>query len=76
LGIDSFNMKHYENFIEGKFVRGSNEGKMIRVFNPATEEEIAQIPESSEAEINRAIEAATRAQKKWAKLPAVSLPEW
>jgi len=71
LSEDSFSMKAYENFIEGKFVRGGNESQTIPVFNPSTEEEIAQVPESSEAEINRAIEAATRAQKKWAKLAAV-----
>jgi lactaldehyde dehydrogenase / glycolaldehyde dehydrogenase len=64
-------MKAYENFIEGKFVRGGNESQTIPVFNLSTEEEIAQVPESSEVEINRAIEAATRARKKWAKLAAV-----
>ena len=64
-------MKPYENFIEGEFIRDSNEGQTIPVFNPATEEEIAQVRESSDAEINRAIDAATRAQKKWAKLAAV-----
>ena len=64
-------MTTYENFIAGKFVRGNDEGRTIPVFNPATEEEIARVPESSEAEIDRAIEAATRAQKKWAKLAAV-----
>ena len=64
-------MKRYENFIDGKFVPGDQEGQTIRVFNPATEAEITQVPESSAAEVDRAVEAAVRAQKNWAKLAAV-----
>ena len=64
-------MKRYENFIDGKFVPGDQEGQTIRVFNPATEAEITQVPESSAAEVDRAVKAAMHAQKNWAKLAAV-----
>ena len=64
-------MKRYENFIDGKFVPADQEGQTISVFNPATEAEITQVPESSAAEVDRAVEAAMRAQKNWAKLAAV-----
>jgi acyl-CoA reductase-like NAD-dependent aldehyde dehydrogenase len=55
-------MKNYENFIDGKFVRGDHENQTFQVFNPATEEEIARVPESSAAEVDRAVEAATRGE--------------
>jgi lactaldehyde dehydrogenase/glycolaldehyde dehydrogenase len=64
-------MKHYENFIDGKFARRDREDQTIPVFNPATEAEIARVPESSAAEVDRAVEAARRAQKNWAKQAAV-----
>src|SRR5262245_37077452 len=64
-------MKRYENFIDGRFVPGNQEGQRISVFNPATEAEIAQVPETNAAEVDRAVEAAMRAQKNWAKLAAV-----
>jgi len=64
-------MKRYENFIDGRFVPGDQKGQWISVFNPATEAEIAQVPETSAAEVDRAVEAAMRAQKNWAKLAAV-----
>ncbi len=65
------NLKHYVNFIDGKFVQGDHEDQRIPVFNPATEAEITQVPESRAAEVDRAVEAAIRAQKNWAKLAAV-----
>jgi lactaldehyde dehydrogenase / glycolaldehyde dehydrogenase len=65
-------MKHYENFIDGKFARGNREDQTIPVFNPATETEIARVPESRMAEVDRAVEAARRAQKDWAKQAAVT----
>src|SRR5262245_38660603 len=64
-------MKRCENFIDGKFVPSDQEGQRISVFNPATEAEITQVPESSPAEVDRAVKAAMHAQKNWAKLAAV-----
>jgi lactaldehyde dehydrogenase / glycolaldehyde dehydrogenase len=64
-------MKDYENFIDGKFTRRDHEDQTIPVFNPATEAEITQVPETSAAEVDRAVEAARLAQKNWAKQAAV-----
>lgn len=64
-------MKRYQNYIDGQFMPGNPEGQTIPVVNPATEAEIAQVPESSAAEVDRAVGAAARAQKSWAKRSAV-----
>jgi len=55
-------MKGYQNFIDGRFVQSDHEGQTIPVLNPATEAEITQVPESSAAEVDRAVEAAARAK--------------
>ena len=39
---------------------------MIPVVNPATEEVVSEVPDSSVAEANAAVEAAYAAQKEWA----------
>jgi lactaldehyde dehydrogenase / glycolaldehyde dehydrogenase len=65
-------VKHYENFIDGKFVAGDHKDQTIPVFNPATEAEIATVSETSTAEVDRAVEAAKRAQKNWAKEAAIT----
>ena len=47
-----------QNFIEGQFVPSES---YLESFNPSTEELIAQIPDSSPGEADRAIQAARRA---------------
>jgi len=47
-------------FIDGKAIEGAS-GKRIPVFDPSTEEVIAEIPDASASEIDRAIAAARRA---------------
>jgi acyl-CoA reductase-like NAD-dependent aldehyde dehydrogenase len=49
-------MKRCENFTDGKLVPGDS---TIPVFNPGTEAEITQVRESSAAEADRPVEAAT-----------------
>ncbi|MEN8661964.1 MAG: aldehyde dehydrogenase [Lentimonas sp.] len=63
-------MIHYSNYINGQFV-GSTHGETLTVINPATGKAISTIPNSDEAEISSAIDAAERAQPAWAALPAV-----
>jgi lactaldehyde dehydrogenase/glycolaldehyde dehydrogenase len=63
-------MKNFENFINGKFVVSTSSAR-IPVMNPATGEAICTVPDSSYHDANIAIEAATAAQRKWAKEPAV-----
>jgi betaine-aldehyde dehydrogenase len=49
-----------QNFIDGEFVDPA-EGQTEPVLNPATAEEIAEAPLSTEQDVNRAVEAARRA---------------
>ncbi|MDR3593131.1 MAG: aldehyde dehydrogenase [Negativicutes bacterium] len=63
-------MKQYQMFINGEFV-ANGARKMIPVVNPATEEIIAEVPEGTVEDVNLAVDAAEKAQKSWAKLPAV-----
>jgi len=63
-------MKRYQLFIDGKFVDSSS-GKTFNVINPATEEVISECPEGSIEDTRKAIDAAYKAQKTWAKFPAI-----
>ena len=53
-----------QNFIDGEFVDPA-EGQTEPVLNPATAEEIAQAPLSTEEDVNRAVEAAKRSFETW-----------
>jgi len=50
-------------FLDGAFVKSA--GDHYPVINPATEDQIGTIAETTAAEIERSIEIATAAQKKW-----------
>lgn len=62
------NIKHYSNYINGQFVKSNDR---IEVFNPATEELISTIPESSEDDVTFALKAAADAKASWAEKPAI-----
>jgi acyl-CoA reductase-like NAD-dependent aldehyde dehydrogenase len=51
-------------FIDGDYVE-SRSAVAIEVENPATEELIAEVPDADEADVERAVEAARRAQREW-----------
>jgi betaine-aldehyde dehydrogenase len=53
-----------QNFIDGEFVDPA-EGQTEPVLNPATAEEIAEAPLSTEEDVNRAVEAAKRSFEAW-----------
>lgn len=53
--------------VGGAFVE-SESGRWIETINPATEELIGRVPEGSPADVERAVAAATAAQKEWAAL--------
>jgi betaine-aldehyde dehydrogenase/aminobutyraldehyde dehydrogenase len=55
----------FRNFIGGEWV-DSAAGETRSILNPATEEEIAVVPEASEADIERAVVAASAAAADWA----------
>jgi acyl-CoA reductase-like NAD-dependent aldehyde dehydrogenase len=54
-------------YIGGEYV-SSRSGVAIEVENPATEEILAAVPEADAADIDRAVEAARRAQRDWRRV--------
>jgi lactaldehyde dehydrogenase/glycolaldehyde dehydrogenase len=63
-------LPQHDNFIDGKFT-AERAGERIPVTNPATEQRISAVPDSTKATVDAAIEAAEHAQPAWAKLPAI-----
>jgi hypothetical protein len=66
----TFNTMGYEtrHFINGEFVE-SKSGKTFDVMNPHTEKLTAKVSEGQAEDIDIAVEAALKAQKKWAAVP-------
>ncbi|TFY58000.1 hypothetical protein EVJ58_g6682 [Rhodofomes roseus] len=60
---------HNHGYIDGKWV-DAHDGAVIKVTNPATEEELGTVPEMGLAETKQAIAAASRAFKSWGKTTA------
>ena len=54
-------------YVAGEWVSTSDSGKTFEVTNPATGDVIATLPDMGRAETKRAIDAAYKAQKLWAK---------
>ena len=57
-----------KNWIGGQWVEASAE-KYDNVYNPATEEILAQVPLSSEADVDAAVQTARHAFESWSKTP-------
>ncbi|WP_077033621.1 NAD-dependent succinate-semialdehyde dehydrogenase [Pelomonas sp. KK5] len=57
-------------YIAGAWVDADEHGAVAVVRNPATDEQIGTVPMCGAAETVRAIAAADKAQKQWAKVPA------
>src|SRR5256714_15078632 len=55
---------HYKNFVGGEWV-DAVEGATMDVINPATGEKIAEVPRGSQADVDRAVEAAKKALPDW-----------
>jgi succinate-semialdehyde dehydrogenase / glutarate-semialdehyde dehydrogenase len=53
-----------QNFIDGQWV-ASTADRTVSVVNPATEEVVAEVPESGEQDVDRAVTAACRAFATW-----------
>ncbi|MBO5444574.1 MAG: aldehyde dehydrogenase [Muribaculaceae bacterium] len=68
-------MKNLKMYIDGKFV-DSDSGKWIDVLNPSTEEVISRQPEGTKEDVEKALDAAHKAQKSWAQLPAIKRAEY
>jgi malonate-semialdehyde dehydrogenase (acetylating)/methylmalonate-semialdehyde dehydrogenase len=62
------NMKQYKMWIGGKWVDAESV-KKYPVFNPATEEVIAELPLGGKADVDKAVIAARNAFPVWSKKP-------
>ena len=62
-------MKDLKMYINGKFVE-SRSGEWIDVLNPSTEEVTSRQPAGTVEDVQEAVDAAEKAQKAWAKVPA------
>jgi 1-pyrroline dehydrogenase len=54
----------HQNFVGGEWV-DAVEGETAEILNPATGETIAEVPKGTEADVDRAVEAAKRAWAEW-----------
>ena len=59
-------VKTYKQFIGGDFVDAAD-GRTADVINPANDEVIANVPASSQEDVNRAVDAAAKAFETWKK---------
>ncbi|KAL4454300.1 hypothetical protein ABPG74_012257 [Tetrahymena malaccensis] len=66
------NMFHFSkvlpNFINGEFVQ-SKATQFFEIRNPATQELISKVPQTTEAEFNQAVSTAAEAYKSWSQVP-------
>jgi betaine-aldehyde dehydrogenase/aminobutyraldehyde dehydrogenase len=60
----SVTVSRYQNLVGGEWVDAA-EGETMEVLNPATGETIAEVPRGSQADVDRAVEAAKRALPEW-----------
>ncbi|MDA5134304.1 CoA-acylating methylmalonate-semialdehyde dehydrogenase [Psychrobacter sp. ANT_H3] len=61
-------MHHVKQLINGQFV-DSNTSEWIDITDPATQEVIAKVPQTTDDEINQAVTAAQKAFQTWRKTP-------
>src|SRR5215203_6134580 len=60
----SVTVSQHKNFVGGKWV-DAVDGDTMEVLNPATGETIAEVPLGTEADVDRAVDAAKRALPEW-----------
>ncbi len=58
----------YGLFIDGEFTEAAD-GKVFKTVSPSTEEVLAEIAQATEADVDRAVQAARKAFEKWSALP-------
>src|SRR5690625_4307012 len=62
------NVSELKNYIDG--IWQNNVTDFATVINPATGKEVVKVPLSAKADVDKAVQAAKRAQKEWALTPA------
>ncbi|MFC6465283.1 aldehyde dehydrogenase [Marinilactibacillus sp. GCM10026970] len=71
----SLKLDQYKMYIDGAFVDASN-GETFDNINPSTAEVLNQIPKATEKDLERALDAANRAQKEWKHVPSAERAEY
>jgi acyl-CoA reductase-like NAD-dependent aldehyde dehydrogenase len=61
-------IQKFKMYIGGEWV-DADSGKTYRAINPATEEEVAEIPLGDKADVDKAVVAARKAFPAWSKIP-------
>jgi lactaldehyde dehydrogenase/glycolaldehyde dehydrogenase len=64
-------MRDFDNFVNGMFVPSSGMDRVV-VTNPANGEAICSVPDSTQHDLDVAMESARTAQTGWAKEPAIA----
>src|SRR5690554_880478 len=59
--------ERYDLFIDGRFVKPKSR-KHFATVNPANEQQLSEIAEANAADVDAAVQAARKAQPKWARL--------
>ncbi|WP_280771987.1 aldehyde dehydrogenase [Salipaludibacillus daqingensis] len=62
-------MNKHQLYVNGEYITSTSD-ETIDIVNPSTEETISQIPNGTESDANKAIEAAFKAQKEWGMVPS------
>jgi 1-pyrroline dehydrogenase len=60
----SVTVQQFQNFVGGQWVDAA-EGGTAEIINPATGETIAEVPQGTQADVDRAVEAAKKAWPEW-----------
>ena len=60
----SVSVTQQKQFIGGEFVESSS-GETMEVLNPATAEVIAEVPQGTAEDVDRAVDAAKKAWEEW-----------
>jgi len=66
-----FGSQKYQNYINGEF-RDSAATKWYDIRNPATQDLVAKVPQSTDNELNEAVNTAAEAYKTWSKTPILT----
>ncbi|MFJ8064027.1 aldehyde dehydrogenase family protein [Psychrobacillus sp. NPDC096426] len=68
-------MKKYLNYIDGEWSESSS-GKYVEILNPANGEVLGEVTQSTKEDVDRAVQAAKKAQKEWRLVPAPERAEF
>ena len=68
-------MEKYLNYIDGEW-RNSSSNKFIEILNPANGKVLGEVTQSTEEDVDLAVQAAKRAQKEWRLVPAPERAEY